>query len=343
MITIDVLEENLKKNKIETCYVFCGSDEELIKDGIKSITKRVIAPGFEDLNLIKLDGMTTTFDDIFNSCETMPFMGEKKVVIVYRANFLKEKCDAAGKKTYKDISNYLKNLPDSNILILYYLFDDKREKPTKNKNLRDLDKIITVVHAEQLKKDKLYKKVEEIFNKEKAQIGKVEVRYFCEKVQNNFDIIRREVDKLVSYANGRSITKKDIDNLLPSKSEDDIFDLVEYLSQRKIERALDVMDELLLKEDQHMLIIASIQNHFKRLFEVRAMIDAGKKTNDIMSEFRLPNFICEKLMNQSKKYSNKQYSQLMKIILETEKKIKTSTIDKKTEMEMMMFRIFMVK
>lgn len=343
MITIDVLEENLKKNKIEKCYVFCGIDEELIKDGVNSITKKVVDVDLQDLNLIKLDGMTTTFDDIMNACETLPFMGEKKAVVVYRANFLREKCDAAGKKTFKDIKEYMKDLPDHNVLILYYLFDDKRETPKKNKNIMGIDKLVNVVHADKLKRDKFYKKVEDIFNEKKAEIGKVEVRYFCEKVQNNFDIIRREIDKLISYANGRSITKSDIDKLLPSKSEDDIFDLVDHLSQRKIDKALDLMDELLLKEDQHMLIIASIQNHFKRLFEIRAMLDSGKKLQDIASSTRLPTFICEKLMTQSRRFDNKQYNILMKIGLDTEKKLKSSSIDKRTEMEMMMFKIFMVK
>lgn len=343
MITIDVLEENIKKGKIDKGYVFCGSDEELIKEGINNVIKKVVDAEFKDLNFIKLDGMTTNYDEIMNACETMPFMGENKVVLVYRANFLKEKCDASGKKTYKEVLEYAKNLPGNNVLIMYYIFDDKRDTPKKNKNLTAISKVMTLVHADKLKKDKLYKKVEEIFASQKATIGKVEVRYFCEKVQNNFDIIRREVDKLVSYANGRAITKNDIDKLLPSKSEDDIFDLVDHLSQRKIERALDVMDELLMKEDQHMLIIASIQNHFKRLFEIKAMIESGKRLSDIVSETRLPSFVCEKLLNQCKRYTFNQYNILMKICLDTEKKIKSSSIDKRTEMEMMMFKIFMVK
>lgn len=343
MITIDVLEDNLKKNKIENCYIFCGTDEELIKDAISNITKKVVDEEFKDLNLIKLDGMITTFDDIMNACETFPFMGEKKAVVVYRSYFLKEKCDNVGKKLYKEILEYVKNLPDYNVLIMYYLFDDKRDTPKKNKNLMSLDKIVTLVHADKLKKDVFYKKVESIFSEQKANIGKVEVRYFCEKVYNNFDIIRREVDKLIAYSNGNAITKKDIDKLLPSKNEDDIFDLVDHLSQRKIEKALDLMDELLLKEDQHMLIISAIQNHFKRLFEIKAMIDSGKDLQGIINNTRLPRFVCEKLIAQSKRYSNNQYNLLIKIGLDTEKKLKSSSIDKRTEMEMMMFKIFMVK
>ena len=86
------------------------------------------------MNLIKLDGLTTTFDDIENACETLPFFGDKKVVVVYRANFLKEKPNKDGGKIYTEILKYIKNLPSHTILIMYYLFNDKRDTPRKIKS-----------------------------------------------------------------------------------------------------------------------------------------------------------------------------------------------------------------
>ena len=96
-----------------------------------------------------------------NACETIPFMGEKKLVLVYRANFLKDKTDSTEKKTYTDMSKYLKDMPSHTVLIMYYLFNDKRETPKKNKKLNTLDKVCTIVHSEKLKRDKYYKKVED--------------------------------------------------------------------------------------------------------------------------------------------------------------------------------------
>ena len=47
-------------------------------------------------------------------------------------------------------------------------------------------------------------------------------------------------------------------------------------------------------------------------------------------------------MAQCNRFSIKQLQQLMKICLETERKIKSSSIDKQTEMELMLFKTFMV-
>ena len=343
MITIDVLESEIKKNSIANGYVFCGLDEELIKSSIDPIIKKVVDKDFLDLNFIKIDGLTSTFDEIENACETLPFFGDKKVVLVYRANFLKDKPDKEGAKTYTEILKYIKDLPQHTILIMYYLFNDKRDTPKKNKKLSTLDKYVKVVHCDKLKKDKYYKKIEDIFKENGRTIGKVQLKYFADKVQNNFDIIKREIDKLDCYALGRELTKEDIDKLIPNKSEDDIFDLVEYISLRKVEKAIDLLDELLFKADQHMLIISSIGNHFKRLYEIKTYLLKGKKLEFFMAKYRLPQFVCEKLMNQASKFSLKQLNQLIKVCVNTEIKLKSSTTDKQMEMELMLFKTFMIK
>lgn len=343
MITIDVLESEIKKNSIANGYVFCGLDEELIKSSIDHIIKKVLDKDFLDLNFIKIDGLTSTFDEIENACETLPFFGDKKVVLVYRANFLKDKPDKEGAKTYTEILKYIKDLPQHTILIMYYLFNDKRDTPKKNKKLSTLDKYVKVVHCDKLKKDKYYKKIEDIFKENGRTIGKVQLKYFADKVQNNFDIIKREIDKLDCYALGRELTKEDIDKLIPNKSEDDIFDLVEYISLRKVEKAIDLLDELLFKADQHMLIISSIGNHFKRLYEIKIYLLKGKKLEFFISKYRLPQFVCEKLMNQASKFSLKQLNQLIKVCVNTEIKLKSSITDKQMEMELMLFKTFMIK
>lgn len=340
---MEAFEDELKKSNISNGYVFCGLDEELIKESVNSIVNKIIDKEFIDLNYIRLDGMQTTFSDIENACETMPFFSDRKVVLVYRANFLKDKADKDGAKVYGDVSKYIKDLPSYTVLIMYYLFNDKRDTPKKNKKLTTLDKYLKVVHCDKLKKDKYYKKVEDLFKERGRTVGKVQLRYFADKVQNNFNIIKREIDKLDNYATGRDITKDDIDKLILNKSEDDIFDLVDYISVRRVEMALDLLDELLFKADQHMLIIASIQNHFKRLYEMKVYLGKGKRSDFFMTKYRLPQFICEKLINQCSKFTLKQLQQLIKICVETENKLKSATVEKQTEMELMLFKSFMVK
>ena len=157
VINYEFYEQEIEKGNIKNGYAFCGLDEELIKDGVNLVVKKTVEKELEELNLIKIDGMNTTFDDIFNACETMPFMSEKKVVIIYRANFLQEKSDSSGTKIYNEIKKYIEDLPPYTILIMYYLFKDKRDKPNKNKKLTQLGKNLSVVFCDKLKRDRYIK------------------------------------------------------------------------------------------------------------------------------------------------------------------------------------------
>jgi DNA polymerase-3 subunit delta len=343
LITYDIFEKEIKNKSIKNSYIFCGGDEELIKEGIDILAKPILNDGFEDLNYTKIDGLTANMDDIMNACETMPFMGEKKVVLVYRANFLRDRADSQSTKIFNEMKEYLKDVPDFTVLILYYVFNDKRESPKKNKKLMTLDKITNIVHFDKLKRDRFIKKVEDVFKEKGKEIGKLELRFFSERVQNNFNVIRREADKLIDYTNGRPIKKEDIEKLIPSKSEEDIFDLVDLISQRKIEKAIDILDELLFKADQHMLIITSIENQFKKLYSIKLGMEHGKKVNDFVAELRVPTFVCEKLMNLSSKFSRKQLEGLIKLSVETEARLKSSGVDKTMELELLLLNTLMIK
>ena len=343
MINYEVYEQEIEKGNIKNGYIFCGLDEELIKDGINLIIKKEISEDFRELNLIKIDGMNTSFDDIMNACETMPFMGNKKVVVVYRASFLQDKSDSTGTKIYNDIKNYVSNMPPYTILIMYYLLNDKRDKPNKNKKLTPISKYLPIVYCDKLRKDKYLKKVGEVFKERGKQIGRVELMYFSEKVQNNFDIIKREADKLVSYCEGREIKKEDINLLISSSNEEDIFDLVELIAGRKVDKAIDIMKEILYKSDQHMLIISSIEKHFLRLYEIKFKVAKGKRVEDLMADYRLPQFVCEKLISQTSRFTEKQLMELIKLCVKTETKLKSSGIDKTMEMEFLLINTLTVK
>ena len=92
-----------------------------------------------------------------------------------------------------------------------------------------------------------------------------------------------------------------------------------------------------------MLIISNIANNFKRLYEIKILVQNGENINSISGKFKLPTFVCEKLINQCNKFTVKQLQELMKICLDTENKLKTSGVDKNMEMELMIFKIFMLK
>ncbi len=338
MLDMEKLVINIEKNKFDNCYIFTGLDEQLIKEQVNAIINKALEPDFLNLNMIKLDGMKFSSEAFIDACETLPFMSSKKVILVYRANFLKDGGDGEAKKNYESCREYIENTPEHCLLIFYYLLEDKREKVSGK--VKKLEKSAVVVKADKLKGEKLYSKVEEKFLKQGKEINKVELKYFCENVENNMHIIDSEIDKLVNYTEGRGITRRDIDAMLPYKSENDIFDLVDFIGDKKSEKAIELMNELVYKGENLLLILSMIERQFKLLFKVK--LKGGARPEVLASELRLPTFICEKLIRQSRKFKLKQLKGCIELCMKTEKTLKSSSLDKKTEMELMIIGTLIV-
>lgn len=342
MIDIAKLEDQIKKDEIHNCYIFCGYDEELIKEKINLIVSKNIDKNFIDLNYVKFDGnKLENFDVVINASETLPFMSDKKVVLVYRANFLEDSEDAVKKSIYNNFETYVKNVPSSSILILYYVFKDKREKPSKR--LYKLDKTSCVVKMDKIYGRNLESKVKEFFEKRDRTIGNAELKLFCLNLPSDLGIVENEIEKLCCYAMDREITKDDILELYPKKKENDIFDLVDYMGDKKLKETIDVVNELMFKGQEEVYILYMIERQFKLLYKIKHSIDNGKSRSTLGTELKLPPFIVDKLVLQSKKFTAGQLKEAIKICLNSEQIIKSSTIDKRTELELLIINTITLK
>lgn len=344
MINFTDLEKKIKKHELDNCYIFCGSDEKLIKNHVKFITDNVLNRDFMDLNYSKFDGSKIDFETIIDACETMPFMSDKKVVVVYRASFLD---DSGGGKNSGDIKSknfamlneYLKNPSPHCILVIYYVFLSDREKPSNK--IKKLDKKSCVIKVDKLRGESLQKKCRSLFENAGTKIGKSELTLFCGQVDNNMEIILNEVEKLVSFTQGREITKEDILEMMPQKSENDIFNLVDYLSQKNIKKALDVLNELIYKGEKIPLILFMLGRQFNLLFNLKLGIDSGKTKEILANELKLHPYICEKMISQSMKFTIKALKRNIELCVDTEKILKSASTDDKLNIEVFMIKTVM--
>lgn len=337
------MNKELKKS-----YVFYGADERLILEEINVIIKSALDDNFRELNFAVFDGNNIgNFDEIINACQTLPFMSEKKAVLIRRADFLtdskSEYNKSSDEKQFKALFEYIDRVPPHCILIVYFVLKNKRDKSTDR--IEKLKKKAEVIKVEKAAGARLEAKIAEMFRIRKKEIGKIELKLFAEKMkQNNLAIINNEVEKLCCYVSDRKITKADIEFLFFSEDTDnDVFDLINPLSQGRTKDSLKVFDELLFKGKKASNILYSIEQHYNLLLKVKLYIQGGRDAAHISKEFKLSPSRYDIIAKQCKKYSRGQLEKIIGFCLETEQKIKRSTIDVKTEMEILIVNISAVK
>ena len=96
-----------------TFYVFHGSDEFTCAETLADFRRRLGPPDTVDLNTTFLDGRKATLAELRHACDTIPFLAEKRLVIV--EGLLTR---AAGQEEFLGkLAGYLGQLPETTRLV----------------------------------------------------------------------------------------------------------------------------------------------------------------------------------------------------------------------------------
>lgn len=355
MIDFIEFDKKLKKKEIGNCIVFCSADEKLIRDSVMAIRNQNINDDFKQLNYLEIDGVESDADMILNSCETLPVLSEKRMVVVYRSEFLRggssnsnenegeqEETEEVYKPStngdmYKFILNYVNKIPEHCILVMYYVLGDKREK--LGNKLFKLDKKVLIVKDEKPNKLVFENRVANIFKEKGKNIGKMELKMFCGVVSSNLAIVENEVEKLCCYALERDISKTDIEVMFRRSDDEDIFNMVDYLSQKQPEKAIQILNRLTNEGTKIPKILYMIERQYKLLIGVKVETQHGNNKDTIAEFFKLNPYICEKMIRQCSQFKLDKLTKNLELCTNTEKRIKSITSNAKTEIEILIVNL----
>ena len=100
---------NIKNKNFENIYLLYGREYYLIDNAIKNF-KENLNESMIDFNLDVIDGKEIFLDQLLSSIEIIPFMDDKKIIIVKDFELLKGKRKNFSKNNEKYFIDYLYNI-----------------------------------------------------------------------------------------------------------------------------------------------------------------------------------------------------------------------------------------
>ena len=83
----------------------------------------LIDPQFRDLNYQVMDGSEVGVDEIINACETLPFMSDRRLIVVKDSVFLTNRRNGSDNQNSvedgKRLGEYIKDIPPTTYVIFY--------------------------------------------------------------------------------------------------------------------------------------------------------------------------------------------------------------------------------
>ena len=294
---------------------------------MKSLIK-IVPLRIKGINFISIDD--TNVEQLIADIETPAFGYEKKLIIARNTGLFKKE----GKRKNTEISKLKdkinKYIQENSKLIeeSVVLVFAEEEADSKQELYKTIEEIGIVCKFDFQKPIQIEKRMKSICNAYKVQIDDSTLRYFIECCGTNMQDLINEIRKLIEYAgeNGK-IKKEDVDKLVTKKLESIIFDLTDNLGKKNIEKALQVLRNLIYEKEPIQRILITLYNHFKKLYFTK-LAEHYKK--DIIKSLKLkPNqtFLVNKYKMQAKYFKTKELKEILQDLRDLDYQYKNGIID----------------
>lgn len=304
------LAQRLSK-KIESCYLIQGEDI-LLYDRALELIKKACHIELEEFNFVKFDDDNFKSDVVIDTLDTLPFVGEKKIVLLKNITKIPEDFK-------KKLNAYLKAPQLSTCLVIFDFYN--------NFNFIISEK----VSAKRLDEASLSKIVEKELENAGKAIQKEAINLLLAYCCDYYSLIANELEKLKNI-DGDVITTKDIENLVTKETEFSVFELSEALSKRDANRAVELLS--LMEKDTKTFSL--ILNHFRRMFFAKISKESDLELSKLLS---VKEYAVTKARALSKNFSKIQLKNIYELLSDVDFYIKNGQMQIENALYYLIFGI----
>lgn len=332
--------KKIESDKIEPAYLFVGEEEYLMNISIDILKRKYIDSSLETINYVKLEGKNCDLQILINACETLPFMSEKRIVLLKDISVFMENI---GKDLESDFYKYMDSLGDFLCLIL---MDNTKSIKRNSKIYRYFNKNNKAVDFSKLAGKDLNRWIESILKKYNRQMSFSNISYFIEKSSyrsRNIDLtlfdLENELLKVINHSKGKEISKEDIDLVLVKSIDTNIFELLDAINRSDGESAIKIFNDMYISNEPIQRIFYMITRQIRLMLSYKLYRNKGYSESKVQEKLEIKNYEFSKISSQSNRFNISELEGIMDYLLEMDIKIKTTSNDDKLLIEMLLIKL----
>ena len=295
-------------------YLIVAEQEMLLNQAVDSLKSSVAEVADLDFNLETFEGESVNADDVVAACNTLPFVSERRLVIVRGVDKLSK--DAA-----ETLVRYAEDPSPTTILALV------GKKLAKNTRLyKAVDKLGGVIERKTPDAREFPRLVQDMFAGAGKRISLDGAEYLVDAVGRDMQRLSVEVSKTVSYVGDRvEITIADAEEVASTTAKTSVFELGSALGNRDCGAALRLLNRLVGDGESVFGLHALALRQLRDLLSARALIDRGQDSQDELARaLGRPPWQMRNLASQARRFSAGELVALLQAAAASEAEMKTS-------------------
>lgn len=332
------LWKQMKRNEFSPLYLLYGNETFLINETKHLLTKQVLHEEDAEFNLSVYDLNDTPIEIALEDAETLPFLGEKKLLFLHNPSFLT--AEKSKEKVVHDLArleNYLKDPAPYSIVVFIAPYEklDERKKLTKA-----LKKKAIVFDAKKLNEAELKNWIRSRAEFNGVSIEPQAVDMMLTLAGTNLFMLTGEVDKLALFTGkGLTVDVQTVEKLVSRSLEQNIFALVDKIMSRKIDEALRIYYDLLKLNEEPIKILSVITGQFRLIYQVKELSRRGYGQQQIAGHLKVHPFRVKLAAGQAKKFSDEELTRIIKDLADVDFRMKSGQMNKELLIELFLLRL----
>jgi DNA polymerase-3 subunit delta len=288
---------------------------------VERLCRSLLAQGTESFNLHTFYGgkqsvsETTDTGRIIETAQSLPFMSERRVIVVRRT-------EAYPASALATLIPYLQDPCPTSCLVFMCAKADFRNKFYTF--IRDAGKAI------QFKNPSERDMVPWLMQTAKSLGLRITLRgcaYLHEMVGSRLRDLYNELEKLHVRYGTDQVDVEQVRELGVGSRTYTIFDLVEQISKKQAAESLKVLNRFLEEEgrDGWMRILGMLGRELRLLWQAKSIMEAGGKSSELTHKLGLPGFVAQKLCERSKRWDDGGLRRALQLLYEADGLVKTGS------------------
>ncbi len=260
-LSYDSILKDLKARKFAPVYFFCGEEDYFIDKLTDYIEGNLLNDMEKAFNQTVAYGKDVTARQIVETCDRLPMMAEKQLVIIKEAQALSLK-----EEEEKQYLAYLKNPVNSTVLVFAW----KHGLPDGRKAFGKEVKKAVYFESKPLYENKVAPWIKAWLAERKYKIEEAAAELIVEYAGNELSKVANELEKLVlNKAPGSTISQEDIERLVGISKEFNVFELSNAVGAMNRAKAYQIVNYFIgnPKNGPLVLVIGTLHSYFTKVYQ----------------------------------------------------------------------------
>lgn len=332
---LQLLKEDIRAKQPGRLYVFHGEETFLLSHYLEQLKKLLLDDLTESFNFHKLTAETFDVRGFADAVENLPMMAEHTLVWVDEVDIFK-----VAESERDKIADVISDIPEYCTVVFTYVTTPWKPDKRLTKYWKVIESKASIVEFAKQDQRELVPWIQRHFTAHKKHIAPELCVYLIDITGGTMTALSGEISKIAAYSGADTVTRADIDAVVEPVLDAVVFQMTDLMGQGEYGAALAKLQVLLKMQQEPVVILGTIGGHFRRLATAKTLADNGRNASDYMRICGVHSeYAARRTMASAAKFKSEFYRKAASLVLETDRKMKTSFDDADRLLELLVLQL----